>query len=164
MTRARLVPASPIGLTPLEVDVTVSLSDDESASLASHPVEEGLQLTDEINFSPRVLAVDLVFLDLAPSAAGVSGPGRAERLLAQLRAFYKAKARISLVQPDAPTIDDLVLARIGVRRDKATGRARPVSVMLQQIRIASLDIVEAVLDADVQALGGLNNVDLGLLP
>lgn len=164
MTRARLVPTLPVGLPSLELDVTVSVADDEAAAVATHPVEEGLALTDEINFSPRSLSVECLFLDLAPSSAGVSGPARGERLLAQLRGLYRAKARLSLVQPDEPTIESLVLSRIGVRRDKATGRMRPVSITLQQLRIASLDIVEAVLDADVLALGGLNNVDLGLLP
>lgn len=164
MSRARLVPTSPIGLQPLELDVTVSVTDDETAAVAMHPVEEGLTLGDEINFSPRVVSVECLLLDIAPSSAGVSGPARGERLLAQLRTLYKSKARLSLVQPDSPTIDSLVLSRIGVRRDKSTGRMRPVSITLQQLRIASLDIVEAVLDADVLALGGLNNVDLGLLP
>ena len=164
MTRARLVSTLPAGLPPLELDVTVSIVDDEAATVATHPVEEGLALSDEINFSPRALSIECLFLDLAPSSAGVSGPARGERLLAQLRGFYRAKALLSLVQPDAPTIESLVLARIGVRRDKATGRMWPVSITLQQLRIASLDIVEAMLDADVLALGGLNNVDLGLLP
>lgn len=164
MTRARLVPTLPTGLPPLELDVTVSIVDDESAAIATHPVEEGLALSDEISFSPRALSIECLFLDLAPSSAGVSGPARGERLLAQLRGLYRAKALLSLVQPDAPTLDNLVLRVISVRRDKATGRMRPVSISLQQLRIASLDIVEAVLDADVLALGGLNNVDLGLLP
>lgn len=164
MTRARLVPTLPVGLPSLELDVTVSIVDDEAATVATHSVEEGLALSDEVNFSPRSLSVECLFLDLAPSSAGVSGPARGERLLAQLRGLYRAKALFSLIQPDAPTIEALLLSRISVRRDKTTGRMRPVSITLQQLRIASLDIVEAVLDADVLALGGLNNVDLGLLP
>jgi hypothetical protein len=164
MTRARLVPTSPLGLRPLELDVTISISDEESATIANHPVEEGPVLSDEVSFDPRVLSVELIFLDIAPTIAGVAGPSRGERLLADLRGLYRAKARLTLVVPDAPPIEDLVLRKIGTRRDRATGAMRPVSIDLQRIEVLRADIVEAVLDSDVLALGGLSSVDMGLLP
>ena len=164
MSRTRIVPIAPAGLPTLEVDAVVSLNLEETASVATHPVESALALTDEVNFNPEMLSLDVVFSDLSPVIVGVAGPGRAESLLDTLRAYYRAKARLEIIVPNDAPFYNMVLSAIRKTRDAATGRARPVSISLQRLRIAELDIVEAVLDADVQALGGLSSVDLGLLP
>lgn len=164
MARTVITPVAPLGLAPLEVDATVSLSSDESATVATHPVERGLALTDEVNFNPQMLSLDVVFSDAPPGLVGVAGFGRAEQLLAVLRGYYRAKARLLIVVPDEPPYENMVLSAIRKTRDPGTGRARQVSITFSQLRIVELDLVEAVLDADVQALGGLSSVDLGLLP
>lgn len=162
--RAKLVPFKPSGLQPLEIDVTVSISDTQSATVARHPVEQGEALTDEVNFDPRSVQIELLFLDLAPQVASVSGRNRADRLLAHLRGFYRAKAVMNFEPPDEPPIRNLVISAIGVTRDRTTGRKRPVSLTLEHMRFRGLDLEDAVLDSDLEALGGLGSIDMGLQP
>lgn len=164
VVRAYLQPTRPLGLPRLEIDVLISKGETDSAKAAMHPVTGGEALTDEINFDPKTVSLDMIFSDLGPSIVSPGGAWRAQRLLEQLRGYYRAKALITLVLPDEPSLESMVLVGISTQRDRSTGKARPVSVTLQQIRIASLALVDAVSDADVQALGGLSSVDLGLLP
>ena len=160
--RAKLIPISPAGLPELEIDVTLGVSDTETATAVDHPVDGGKTLTDEIAFDPRALSIELVFLNLAPSLVAPSARGRADRLLGQLRSLYKAKAVMTFQPPDEPAIRRLVIIGIATTRDPSTGHKRPVSLTLRQITTTAFDIEGTILDADLEAFGSLTEVDIGL--
>lgn len=162
--RAKLIPIKPAGLDELELDVTVSISEVDSASIANHPVEAGEVLTDEVNLDQKQVQIELVFLNLAPSIANPSAWGRADRLLSRLRSLYRAKALLTFEPPDEPSVPRLVIQSIGVSRDPSTGRKRPVSLSLVQIVIANFDLEDTILDSDLEAFGSLTSIDIGLQP
>jgi hypothetical protein len=157
-----LVPTFPFGLLPISVDVTRSLTDDTSLEVAEHPVEGAESVTDEMLTRPRQVSYELTFSD-APPGIIPQGKDRAEKLVQQLRALAERKALITAVTPDE-AITRLVITNLKVARDASTGKRRPVSLSLTRVRIVSLELVAAVVDADLAALGQVGSVDQGLQP
>ena len=157
-----LVPTYPIGLLPVLCDVTRSLSDDTSLEVAEHPVEGAESVTDEVLTRPRKLGYEVTFSD-APPGILPAGLGRAEGLVQQLRAIAEKKALITAVTPDE-AITRLVITDLKVARDSSTGQRRPVSLSLTRVRIVQLELIAAVVDSDLAAMGQLGSVDQGYQP
>ena len=157
-----LVPTYPPGLLPVVADVTRSLSDDTSLEVAEHPVEGAESVTDEVLTRPRKMGYEVTFSD-APPGILPAGPGRAEGLVQQLRAIAERKAILTAVTPDE-AVTRLVITGLKVARDAKTGRQRPVSLSLTRVRIVALELIAAVVDADLAALGQLGSVEQGLQP
>lgn len=157
-----LVPTYPIGLLPVLCDVTRSLSDDTSLEVAEHPVEGAESVTDEVLTRPRKLGYEVTFSD-APPGILPAGRGRAEGLVQQLRAIAEKKALITAVTPDE-AITRLVITGLKVARDSSTGKRRPVSLSLTRVRIVQLELLAAVVDSDLAALGQLGSVVQGNQP
>lgn len=157
-----LFPTFPFGLLPVLVDVTRGLSDDQAFEVAEHPVQGAETVTDEVLARNRNLSYEITFSDAPPGVVPL-GPARAERLLGDLRNFAEKKAIITAVTPDE-AVTRLVISGIRVARDATTGRKRPVSLSLTRVRIVQLELIAAVVDADLEAFGGLGSVDQGLQP
>lgn len=157
-----LVPTFPLGLLPVVVDVTRSLSDDTSLEVAEHPVEGAESVTDEVLTRPRKLDYEVTFSDAPPGVVPL-GLNRSEGLVQQLRAIAEKKALITAVTPDE-AITRLVISGLKVARDATTGRRRPVSLSLSRVRIVQLELHAAVVDADLAAMGQLGSVDQGFQP
>ena len=161
--RAKLIPTRPEGLLELEIDVTLGVTDSETATVADNPVEGGPTLTDEIAFAPREVSLNLVFLNLDPTIRpGPAARSRADRLLSRLRALYRAKALMTFQPPDEPAVRRLAISGIATTRDPSTGHKRPVSVSLRQLTITDFETEDTILDSDLEAFGSLTEVDIGL--
>lgn len=157
-----LVPTFPLGLLPVAADVTRSLTDSIDFELPEHPVEGGEAVSDEVLTRARSVDYEVTFSD-APPGVVPQGRGRAERMTAQLRELAERKAILTAVTPD-DAITRLVITRLGVTRDKATGQRRPVSLSLRRVRIVQLELFAALADSDLAALGAIGSVDQGLQP
>ncbi len=162
MAGLTLVPTYPRGLPPLVVDATTGLTDDLALDVAEHPVVGAEAVADEVLLRARQLGYEVVFSDAPPNLTP-AGKGRAEALVQRLRELATRKVVMSAVTPDE-TITRLVISGLRVARDAATGQRRPVSVSLTRVRIVQLELVAAVEDADLAALGALGSVDQGLQP
>jgi hypothetical protein len=157
-----LVPSFPVGLPPIEVDVTRSLTDDLSFEVAEHAVQGADSVADEVLRRARQVSYDVLFSD-APPGLVPAGRGRAEALVARLREVAERKFLIVAVTPD-DAVTNLVIRGLRTARDRATGKARPVSLSLQRVRVVSLELFAAVVDSDLSALGALGSIDKGLQP
>lgn len=160
--RLQIVPTFPLGLEFVEVDVTRSIGDELSAQVVTEPVEGASVVTDEVLIDPRMLEIEAFFTDAAPLFA-IPSKERAEAEIEKLRRILLAKAIVTLIEP-AKSIANLVLFRVRVQRDRSTGLARSASLSFQQVKIIAFELVQAIGDADVEALGALGSVDLGLPP
>lgn len=164
MKRALIRPAKSSGLPDLELDVTVSISYTLPAQIVRHPVESGPTITDEVNLEPETVEVSALLLDIDPKTFSQGDSWRAEQLLEQLKRFRRQKVLLTLLQPDSPPISRLLIGSINVTREVSTGSHRPTSISLERVDIAELSLVETVLDSDLQALGELTSIDMGLQP
>ena len=163
MPRLTIVPTFPPGLETIELDVTRSLNDELSAQVVNEPVEGESTVTDEVLIDPRMIEVEGIFSNAAPGFAAFFGKARAETMVNKLRATLLAKAIVTLVDPDS-TVSRLVLYRVRVSRDRTTGAARAFSLSFQRIKEISFELIQAIGDSDLEALGALGSVDLGLPP
>lgn len=157
-----LIPTFPFGLLPVVADVTRGLSDDQAFEVAEHPVQGAETVADEVLARNRNITYEITFSD-APPGVVPQGPNRAERLLGDLRGLAERKAILTAVTPDE-AVTRLVISGLRVARDATTGRKRPVSLSLSRVRIVALELIAAIVDADLEAFGGLGSVDQGLQP
>lgn len=163
MPRLAIVPTFPPGLEMIEIDVTRSLTDELSAQIVNEPVEGEGTVTDEVLIDQRMVEIEGVFSNAAPGFAAFSGKARAETMVNKLRATLLAKAISTLVDPDS-SVSRLVMNRVRVTRDRTTGAARSFSLGFQRVKVISFELIQAIGDSDLEALGALGSVDLGLPP
>lgn len=164
--RFSIIPLSPVpGVdTQIDFDCTSSRTRDRQGTAIRWPKESGAEsLVDDVEVGEVMIAVTGHFTD-TPSyyAPGLGGyEGRGEALAAALRAVQQAKARCTVIYGDE-ILTSMVIERLSEPRDSETGDGVDVDLTMVQIEVGELKLVEAVADAQVQALGQV--AEIGWLP
>jgi len=165
-SRFSIIPTTPVaGIdAQLDFDCTTSRTRERPATAIRWPKESGDEgLVDDVDVGEVTISVTGHFTD-TPSyyGPGLGGyPGRAEALVAGLRAVQAAKARCTVIYGDE-ILPSMVLERVGEPRDPETGDGVDVDLTMVQVEVGTLKLVGAVVDAQVQALGQVS--DVGWLP
>ena len=156
-----LTPAPLVGPS-LRFDITFEQSQELTGQAIRHPKESVLApLVDDVLLEPAVVMINAAFTD-HPLSYIPGLPGRAATLFEALRELRRAKIMCVLVTSDdiiAPTVVESIVQR----RTPETGDGIEFTVHFAEIDIGELQLVSAVVDAEVQALGQ-QTVEIGPKP
>lgn len=163
-SRFSIAPRQPVPGAPATIvfDATTSRARQRSGQAISHAKETGDdQLTDDLLLEPVVLQITAHFVDFPMYALGFEG--RSAGLVAQVRAVHSAKARCVVIAGD-DIYTSMVIESVGEPYDSDTGDGVDIEFTLKEVDTGDLTLVDAVVDAQTQALGALDAIDIGWLP
>lgn len=159
-----LIPLTPAPLVGpfLRFDITYEQSTELVGQAIRHPKESVLApLTDDVLLEPAIVMISAAFTD-HPLSYIPGLPGRAATLYEALRELRRSKIMCVLVTSD-DIIAPVVIETLSQRRTPETGDGVEFTVRFSEINIGELQLVPAVVDAEVQALGK-QTVEIGPKP
>jgi len=166
--RLSLIPSRPVtGVigNVVDFDSTTQRTRDARGQAIRHPKESTESLTDDVILEPVVLQVTAHYTDhplyYGPSFGGYGG--RSEDLASAVRAVQTSKTPCLVIYGDE-IFPSMVIESMSEPRTAQTGDAVDIDLTLVEIDIGELALVTAIVDAQTQALGDIDTVDIGWLP
>lgn len=163
-----ITPSTPTPLIPdfIMFDGTTSRQRQRNGQVIRHPKESGEDgLADDVQFDPVMLQMTAHFTDhplyYGPDFAGYDG--RAGELLEAVYDLQDRKVPVTLVIPDR-IFENMVIETMGDARTVETGSDKDIDLRFVHVEIGDLTLVSALVDAQTQALGDANPLDIGYLP
>lgn len=161
-----LLPTRPVSGVPddgLTFDATTQATVEQQGRAIRHPKQSGSEdLVDDVDVEPTALSFTAHFTDTPLYYDQLAaGEGRAVALADALAAIQTAKVRCTVFFRDR-VYPGMVIERRSEPYDAETGDGVDVDFSMVQVVTGTLKLVEAVPDAQTQALGQI--VDIGYLP
>lgn len=149
----------------LTFDATTQRTRDQRGQVIRHAKESAEDLTDDVIFEPEVLTITAHFTDTPMYYGRELGgfEGRAEQMAEAVRAIQLSKTRCLVFWGDK-ILPSRVIESVSEPRTPTTGDGVDIDLTLVQIDVGDLALVDAVVDAQTQALGDIDSIDIGWLP
>jgi hypothetical protein len=151
-----VIPQTP---TPLldawRLDVVTSISIQYPGEVFRHPIEAGREgITDGVQIDPPAISVTGLLNDFPLAFEAIAtAPDRAARmadLLEKLRAQRKA---LTIVSSLTGLLTDRWIKDFTVTKSSASGSSLEITMMIEKLNIARLQLVPQQLDQDIRLLG-----------
>lgn len=153
---------NPLGLLDVVAfDVTTRRTIEDPGVVASFPVEDDEDGTDNFQIGPPVLTVEGIFTDtpFEIGAASLLG-GRARDLYEKILEIRARKEPIH-VFTDNRTLPDMIPAIVSLSESADDGDVLPISITFVKSRILSSALVPSAFDLDALLAAGGGVADLG---
>lgn len=153
---------SPTAFVMTELDVTTRRSTVFPGTVATFPVEQGIDGADNFHRGPTELVCEGIISDTPVQYfSGLrTGPNRSLGILDYLIELQKREAPV-IVFTDIRIHSDMVLENIAIDEDADTGDCVPITLTFRQSPILTTAFVPAVLDLDAAIAGAGGTVNFG---
>lgn len=141
----------------LEIDATVRQNHRISQSIPQHPVEEGFEISDDVQPKPKTLVLDCIISDIPPQILAafaqpildlINGNTRSSSAWTVLKGLVGEMVDGSTLQPEllgqpfdvVTSLDvykSMLVEDINLNRSQSTGESISFSISLRQVRIVS---------------------------
>jgi hypothetical protein len=128
------------------IDATVSETHSLSATLTSHPVEVGTDITDHVKASPRKVSLEgLVSNTPVVFLASLFGQGQDPPVSTAHATFQKIveQSEIISIQTTLQKYDNMIVTEYNVTRDASKGNALSFTLNAERVRFVESKIVAA---------------------
>jgi len=153
---------SPTAFVMTELDVTTRRNTTHPGTVATFPVERGINGADNFHLNPTELIVEGIISDTPVQYfSGLrTGPNRSLGVYDYLIGLQKREAPV-IVFTDIRIHSDMVLEVIAVDEDADTGDCVPLVLTFRESPVLTTAFVPAVLDLDAAIAGAGGTVNFG---
>jgi len=167
LAKAILLVQSPIPMPgKWRADVTPSQTISKSLSITKHPVETGFKISDNAIRNPVVVSFKGVISDTPIALLAQTTTlfnSRALDAKTKLDEWYDARELI-FVASSLGVFPDMILTKCDITRDDTSGGAIEFDLVLEELKIGSSSIANALIDDDAINLGAGPGTNAGTLP
>ena len=149
-----VVPQTPGGLArAFRFDAALDMVETNPGSASRHPVQNGSEgIVDNVRRDPPTFSVSGLVSDTPVEYFTLPGD-RAIDLYQLIKDIRKDEVLVTVITSWLPLLRDMWPEMIEGRRGQDTGAAIEISINFAHIRIATTQVIPALIDSDVLALG-----------
>ncbi len=135
----------------IRFDASISERFSRRKDITQHPVEAGADVSDHARTLPTEITIHgwvsedpivvLASVNATPSVAGGSINARVDNAWKELNRIMDQESFVKVIS-GLDTFDNMLLKSIDVVRDKDSGRILDATIALQQVTIATTDVIE----------------------
>lgn len=133
---------------PIFLDATIREEHDLRFAKTTHPIESRLFVTDHVIELPRTLVMDVVVTNHPDSLVPNTNKNRAKLLQDKLEQLAKRREPFD-VMTSLRGYTDMVITSVRTPRSLATTNALVITVTMEQIEFAEIDVASNMSDAAV---------------
>jgi hypothetical protein len=156
ITSVTIIPQTP---TPLldawRLDACTAISVQYPGEVFRHPIEAGREgITDAVQIDPPPILITGILNDFPLSfEAIVTAPDRAVRMADLLAKLREQRKPLTIVSSLTGMLTDRWITNFTVTKSSASGSSLEITMMIDKLNIARLQLVSQQLDQDIRLLG-----------